>query len=157
MDDDTLDEDDDVNIGRPKRKRVMRAGDRLSFPMTMQDGHVSMLDMVAKPTSDNQLSLVVDGLGQAAGHRPGYCFASDASASDQSADPHEKRKRYLEGLWKKRNKKPAPQPQGTTQENPGGVHPPPVGGDGTDLRAVANQAWRDRTQRMQNAYKGAPR
>jgi hypothetical protein len=155
--DDELELDDD---GKPRRKRVFRSGDTLAFKMEWQD-HIPMTDMA--PRASGVTPMVSDGLGNLAGHRPGYCFVTDDSARQKADEQYLAMKQRQRDAYKKKR---APQPWLKTRSK-GGAYSVPRPHDGSDenahddghrstldeLQRARDAAWRARNERASNAWR----
>jgi hypothetical protein len=149
--------DDETGLLR-KRKRPLRRDETGHIPMTWQDGYEMDASgrLRARGVATTQ---VVDALGFVAGHKPGFCYANDVLAvasSEKANESYEEFRRRLSNAWRKNKGKVfgRPRPGDGFDDDEGDDDAAPARTlDAAQLRALADQAYADKCERMRNAWR----
>jgi hypothetical protein len=142
-------------------KRRARKGEVIAEGETVHFGPTSLLDAMASAmmtdTMGSSNPMVRDGYGAPAGHRPGYAFAAnDARLRDVTAEAYEERCAHLADAWRHRaqpHEEAELVVRSTISNAPLRADTQGRTPDATQLTSDAEQAWQDKKQRLEQAWR----
>ena len=136
-----------------RKGEVPADGETIHFNATLMDA----MARVMMTDSTEPDPTIRDGYGSAAGHRPGYAFAPpDVRLRQDAIQAYEERCERLQDAWRHRDQPHSAEPElmaGGQIDLPRRTDASGRTPEATQLTTDAEQAWQDKKQRLEQAWR----